>query len=162
PLYLVTERGLDNDYANTVLSLSRVSGLFMTFIAGWITDRLGERKVISATLILVGISTILIGTLSGIWLVVIIFIQAGLTACYFPAGFSALSRIVNPNTRSVATSLVTPQSFLIGNGILPAFIGYMGQNYSFGLSMILVGILIVLGSGLVIFIELLENTDEGC
>ena len=88
PLYLVTERGLGNDYANAVLSLSRISGLFMTFIAGWMTDRIGERKVISATLILVGISTILIGTLSGVWLVVIIFIQAALSACYFPAGFS--------------------------------------------------------------------------
>lgn len=162
PLYLVTECGLGNDVANTILSTSRISGLFMAFVGGWLADKLGEKRVIAATLILVGISTILMGKLSGTWLIIIIFVQAALTACYFPAGFAALSRIVDPNIRSVATSLTTPPAFLIGNGVLPAFIGYMGNNYSFSMGITIAGYMMIIGSVLVIFLKLLENTEEGC
>ena len=45
PLFLVNERGLDVDWANTLLGLSRISGLFMPFVAGWFMGRIGEKTV---------------------------------------------------------------------------------------------------------------------
>jgi NNP family nitrate/nitrite transporter-like MFS transporter len=162
PLFLVTERGFDTGWANTILGISRIAGLFMTFIGGWLVDRVGEKRVISTTLIVAGASTLLLGVLTGAWLVVIIFLQAALIALYFPAGFSALSRITDPNIRSVTTSLATPPAFLLGNGVLPTFIGYMGQNYSFGLGIGTAGCIIIAGSILVIFLKLQENTGDGC
>jgi len=38
PLYLVTSHGMDRNWANTLLSLSRVAGVFMTLVGGWTTD----------------------------------------------------------------------------------------------------------------------------
>lgn len=162
PLFLVNERGFDTGWANTVLGISRIVGPFLTFLGGWLVDRIGEKKVISTTLIVAGASTLLLGVVTGAWLILVIFLQAALISFYFPAGFSALSRITDPNIRSVATSLATPPAFLLGNGVLPAFIGYMGQSYSFGLGITITGCLIMLGSILVIFLKLLDNTGEGC
>jgi len=161
-LYLVGERGFAGDWANTLLGLSRVSGLFMTFVAGWFTDRLGEKIFIFIVMFVSGIATILLGSLSGVWLVAIIFIQPAVVGCYFTAGFSALSRIVQPNLRSIAAAFTPPSAFLIGGGLLPTLIGYMGEKHSFGLAIALIGGLMVLASGLVFFLKLIEKMENGC
>jgi predicted MFS family arabinose efflux permease len=44
PLYLIAERGMPEASANMLVGLSQVSALFMTFFAGWVTDRIGEKK----------------------------------------------------------------------------------------------------------------------
>jgi NNP family nitrate/nitrite transporter-like MFS transporter len=162
PLYLVTERGLDRDLGNTLLGLSQISGLFMAFLSGWVTDRIGERRAMAITLVAAGLATILLGTLSGGWLKVVLFLQPAFFFSFFPAGFSALSRIVQPNLRSIAASLGIPMAFVIGGGILPAVVGYMGQTNSFSTGITLAGILIAAGSALILFVNLLEEMDEGC
>jgi len=162
PLYLVAERGFDLGWANALLGISRISGLFMTFFAGWVTDRVGEKRAISAVLVASGISTILLGVVPGSWLVIIIFVQPALIACYFPPGFSALARIVPPHMRSVTTSLTTPSAFLLGGGIVPAFIGYMGERASFSMGIILIGCITLLAPLVVRFLHLREGAEEGC
>ena len=52
--------------------------------------------------------------------------------------------------------------FVLGGGIFPAALGYMGQNFSFSLGIILAGCIIILGAGLVSFLRLLEKMDDGC
>ncbi len=101
PLYLVKERGLD--LANTLLSVSRVSGLVMVFLAGWLTDRVGEKRTIHLALLMAGAATALLALVSGGPLVVMVFVQPAIVSCFFPAGFKALSQIVPPGTRSLAT-----------------------------------------------------------
>ncbi len=162
PLYLVTERGMDSGLANTLLGLSQVSALFMTFFAGWVTDRTGERRAIALFLAASGLVTILLGMLAGRWLTVIVFVQPALIVCFFPAGFSALARIVQPNLRSLATALATPTAFVLGGGLLPAALGYMGQAATFGQGIALTGGLMALGALLVIPLNLLEKMEEGC
>ncbi len=162
PLYLVDERGLDQNLANTLIGLSQISALFMTFFAGWFTDRVGEKRAIIMVLIVSGIITIFLGFLSGPWLKVIIFIQPALIVCYFPAGFAALSRIVQPNLRSLASAWAAPTAFILGGGLFPAALGYMGQAYSFGLGISIAGCIMILGSGLAIFLKLIDQLDEGC
>ncbi len=39
PLYLVTEHSIDRNVANTLIALSRISGVIMAFVGGWATDR---------------------------------------------------------------------------------------------------------------------------
>ncbi|MFH1489120.1 MAG: MFS transporter [Pseudomonadota bacterium] len=162
PLFLVTERGFDGDWANTLLGLSRISSLFMPFVAGWLIGRFGEKVFIFVVMILAGVTTILLGALSGKWLLVIIFFQPAVIGCYFTAGFAALARIVQPNLRSIAAAFTTPTAFLVGGGLLPTAMGYMGQAYSFGLGIILTGCLMILSSGLVFFLHLIEKMDDGC
>jgi NNP family nitrate/nitrite transporter-like MFS transporter len=162
PLYLVTEHGMADEFANTLLGLSQISGLFMTFFAGWMTDRIGEKRAIFSVLLVSGIATILLGTLSGAWLVFVVFLQPALIVCYFPAGFAALSRIVQPNMRSLASAWAPPMAFVIGGGLFPTALGYIGQSYTFGLGISIAGWIIVLGSALVFLLTLLEKLEDGC
>jgi NNP family nitrate/nitrite transporter-like MFS transporter len=162
PLYLVTEKGLNAEFANTLIGLSQISALFMTFFAGWLTDRIGEKRAISLFLFISGLVTILLGILSGSWLKVIVFLQPALIVCYFPAGFSALSRIVQPDLRSLAAGWTVPSAFLLGGGLFPAVLGYMGQTYTFGLGISLAGCIIAAGSVFAFFLNLLEKMDDGC
>lgn len=162
PLFLVNERGYEADLANTLVGLSRISGLFMAFVAGWFTGRLGEKRFIFAVMLATGITTIMLGALSGTWLAVTIFVQPAIVGCYFTAGFAALARIVQPNYRNIAASFTTATAFLIGGGLLPTAIGFMGETYSFGLGIVLIGCLTLVTSWLVVFLDLIEKLEDGC
>lgn len=162
PLYLVEEHGFGQELANTIVGLSQISTFFMTFIGGWLTDRFGEKRTIVASLIMSGVLTILLGILSGGWFNVVIFLEPAVAVCFFPAAFAALSRTVQPNLRSLITSWTTPIAFIIGGGIYPAALGFMGQVFSIGLGIAIAGILMMLGSSLVIFLDLLDKMEEGC
>ena len=162
PLFLVNERGYDADLANTLVGLSRISGLFMAFVAGWFTDRLGEKKFIFVVMLTAGITTIMLGALRGRWLDVTLFLQPAIVGCYFTAGFAALARIVQPNFRHIVASFTTPTAFLIGGGLLPTALGVMGETYSFGMGIVLIGGLTFLASWLVLFLQLIDKLEDGC
>lgn len=162
PLYLVSEGGMSAELSNTLLGMSQVTALFMTFFSGWVIDRIGEKRVIALSLIFSGIITIFLGVLSGTGLKIVVFLQPALIVCFFPAAFASLSRIVQPNLRSLASAWVTPTAFILGGGLFPVALGYMGQTYTFGLGMVLSGCLLILGSVLVYFLTLLDKLEEGC
>jgi NNP family nitrate/nitrite transporter-like MFS transporter len=163
PLFLINERGMDFTWANTLLGLSQISGLFVVLLSGWITDHVGEKRMIALVLLSAGLLTILIGTLEGKLLVLLIFLQPAFLTCYFPAAFAALSRIAPPHMRSVATGLTIPSAFVIGGGIIPAFLGYTGEAHSFSTGIRLVGSLMMLATILVLFLKLGQyDSEEGC
>jgi NNP family nitrate/nitrite transporter-like MFS transporter len=162
PLFLVSERGFDPGWANTLLGLSRISGLFVVFIAGWATDRLGASRAIAAVLFASGIATLLLGYATGVFLTVMIFVQPALVACYFAPGFSALSRIVPPSMRSLTASLVTPCGFLVGGGMVPAFLGYMGQRVTFATGLLVLGLLMLSAPLLTRFLNFRHDGENGC
>ncbi len=162
PLYLVKERGMDAGTANTFVGTAQISALFMTFFAGWVTDKIGEKKAIGIFLLTSGIVTALLGVMSGPWLKVMVFLQPALIACYFPPGFAALSRIVQPDYRSLATSWVTPTALVLGGGLLPTALGYMGEAYSIGAGISLAGILIIMGFPLAFYLKLIDKMEDGC
>ena len=145
PLYLVTERSMDQYWANTLVAVSRVSGLGMAFLAGWATDRFGARKIMATVFLLTGTMTFLLGVTKGAWVVLIVFAQPMLAVCFFPAGFAALSCIGPSSSRNVAVSLTIPLAFLIGAGAIPAGIGIMGDTVSFAFGFALVGVFIFMG-----------------
>jgi NNP family nitrate/nitrite transporter-like MFS transporter len=132
----------------------------MAFVAGWFTGRLGEKRFIFAVMLTTGITTIMLGALSGTWLAVIFF-SLLLWDAISPR-FAALARIVQPNYRNMAASFITATAFLIGGGLLPTAIGFMGETYSFGLGIVLIGCLTLVTSWLVVFLELIEKLEDGC
>ncbi len=162
PLYLVNEKAFSTGLASTLLGFSRISGLIMPFVAGWFVSRFGEKRFIFIIMILSGMSTILLGVLSDTALIFMIFIQPAILGCYFTAGFAALARIVQPYLRGIATSFTTPAAFLIGGGLFPTALGYMGQVYSFGLGISITGALMIFFSPLVFLLNLIEKMEEGC
>lgn len=83
PLFLVNEHGMNLTLANSILGLSQVSGLLMVFVAGWFTDRVGQKPAMLAALLTAGMATVFIGTLKGGWLVAMIFIQPAMLSSFF-------------------------------------------------------------------------------
>jgi NNP family nitrate/nitrite transporter-like MFS transporter len=146
PLYLTAEHGMDRPFANTLIGLSRVSGIFTSFMAGWATDRFGPRTTLLLVFFLTGLTTLLMGLTSGAWLILMVFVQPMLTVCFFPAGFAALSRIDSAESTSLAVSVAVPLGFLFAGGALPVAIGILGDAGHFAAGIAGTGVLILSGS----------------
>jgi len=151
PLFLVAQHGLERNWANTLVALSRISGLFMAFLAGWATDRLGPGLTMSGIFLVAGLATILLGTMTGSWLVAMVFFQPVVAGCFFPPGFAALSSIGPPNARNIAVSFTVPVAILVGGGAIPLGIGMMGDAGFFALGVSAAGGLILSGAILALF-----------
>ena len=145
PLYLVAEKGMDRTWANTFVAFSRVFTLGSSILVGWITDRVGPRKTLMGVFMATGIITLLLGLVSGTWIILIVFLQSTLATSFFPAGFAALSRIGSGRLKNVAVSLTVPVGFLLGGGVIAAGLGIMGEMGSFALGFILFGVILLLG-----------------
>ena len=152
PLYLVTEQGFDRSWANTLVALSRISGVFMAFIAGWVSDRLGPKLTMSGVFLITGLMTIMLSIVSG-WIVIPVFLQPVMAGCFFPPGFAALASIGPPNARNIAVSLTIPAAMIFGAGAIPMGIGIMADAGFFDLGFVLAGGLILTGSLLALFLR---------
>jgi NNP family nitrate/nitrite transporter-like MFS transporter len=154
PLYLVADQGFDRSQANTLVALSRISSLFMAFVAGWLSDRFGPKRTITSVFFITGILTILLGTVSDAWVVVIVFLQPVIAVCFFPPGFAALSAIGPPKSRNIIVSLTIPAAFVAGGGAIPIGIGTMADAGYFDLGIALTGGLVLVGFILALFLKL--------
>jgi NNP family nitrate/nitrite transporter-like MFS transporter len=153
PLYLVSEKGMERTWANTLLGLSRISTLVIVLLSGWVTDRLGARQTLKAVFLANGLTTMILGVVSGAWIVILLFIQPMIATCFFPAGFAALSRMGSPRIKNVAVSFTASLGILVGGGAIPAGIGFIGELGSFSLGFILLGALLLAGVILVRFLK---------
>jgi len=157
PLYLVTEHGMERNWANTLIALSRIAGLVMTLAGGWATDRIGPKQILRIVFLLTGLLTIFIGLASSSWVAVAVFLQPVVAVCFFPAGIAALSMVSSTKERNIAVSLTVPIAFLVGGGAAPTLMGFMGDVGSFGPGIALVGEAILMGA---IFSGFLKFHDQ--
>jgi MFS transporter, NNP family, nitrate/nitrite transporter len=141
PLYLVVERGINRGWANSLIALSRISGIFIAFLAGWVVDRWGVKKTLAFVFLITGLMTLFLGTASRTWVIPLVFLQPLVAVCFFPAGFTAISQIGPAGSRNVAVSFVVPLGFILGGGAIPVLIGWAGERGSFSWGIILVGII---------------------
>ena len=157
PLYLVTDHGMDRNWANTLIALSRIGGVGMALAGGWATDRFGPQRILRIVFVLTGIMTLFIGLAPRTWVAAAVFLQPIMAVCFFPAGFAALSLVSSPSERNLTVSLTIPMAFLIGGGATPALIGFIGDIHSFGWGIAIVGGLIMTGTIFAGFIKLQEQ-----
>ena len=146
PLYLVTDHGMERNWANTLIGLSRIAGVATTLVGGWATDRIGPKQILRVVFLMTGLLTIFIGFASSSWISVAVFLQPPVAVCFFPAGLAALSMVSSPKERNIMVSLTVPIAFLMGGGASPTLIGFVGDVSSFGPGIALVGGLILAGT----------------
>lgn len=156
PLYLINEHGFQREIANQLLAGSRITGLFMTLVSGYLTDRLGVQWTIGLYFAAAGTSAVLLGIAEGALLVFAVFIQPMVATCFFPAGLTALSRAFEETFRSVAVSLVVPLATILGQGLVPSMIGYFGQQGNFYLGFVFMGGILFLGLPILPFLKFLH------
>jgi NNP family nitrate/nitrite transporter-like MFS transporter len=154
PLYLVSERYVDASWANTVTAFSRSYGPIFGVLGGWVSDRLGPKRTMVVSLIVTGILTLLLGTVSDGWMNAAVIIQPALAVWFFPAGFAALAVLAPPQARNLAVGFTIPFGYLIGGGAIPTFIGVMGDAKLFSLGFMITGILITAGGIIALSLKL--------
>ena len=147
-LFLTEERGFDRQDASLVLAASRVACVAVTFGAGWLTDRIGARRMIAVSQLTCGLSTAGLGLFHGSGLMAAVFAQPLAAALFFPAGFTALARMFVPEHRGMATSVILTLGVLIGSGFTPAMLGWFGDNFSFALGFEVQGAAVLLATPL--------------
>jgi NNP family nitrate/nitrite transporter-like MFS transporter len=157
PLYLVTERGMEPGWSNTIVSLSRIGALVTAVIGGWFVDRLGRKTAIGLFLSATGAATIGLGLVPDRWLNLAVCLQAMVAVCVFPAGFAVLSHIVPAPMRSVSISLVIPAGFLFGAGLIPTGLGILGEKQAFYIGFAIIGGLILTSVALLKVLRLPER-----
>jgi NNP family nitrate/nitrite transporter-like MFS transporter len=159
PLYLVSERHIDQGWANTVLALSRSYGPILGVLGGLVSDRLGARRTMVASLAFTGATTLLLGPTSNHLISAVVLLQPLLAVWFFPAAFAALAEITQQDTRNLAIAFVVPFGSVIGAGAIPTFIGIMGDAGSFASGFVVTGALIACGGALALLLRLPAHAD---
>ncbi|MFX0146113.1 MAG: nitrate/nitrite transporter, partial [Candidatus Hodarchaeota archaeon] len=158
PLYLVTEHGMERNWANTLIALSRVVAVGIALIGGWLTDRFGPKRILMVVFLITGLLTIFIGLASTSWIAVSVFIQPLLAVCFFPAGLAALSLVSSEKERNIVVSLTVPIAFLVGGGAVPTLIGFIGDISTFAWGIVLIGGLTLTGTIFTGYLQLSNPT----
>jgi len=154
PLYLIKERGIGFDMANTLLGISRVGGVFTSIFIGFLTDRYGYRKMLLLSQLTVGLSTIGLSFASNLPLVVItLVLQATLSLTFFPVGLAALSKLTPPGERSLTIGVIVSFGVVLGMGVVPFLLGLTADYLNFQVGILCLGILTTLSTFAVRFLE---------
>ncbi len=152
PLFLVKEGGFEPESANLLFGFSRLSPFMALTAAGFFQDRIGVRASLRIALIGAGICVLLLGVLQGPLLAAAVFLQPAFGALILPAALGAASDIGPEASQNVTVSMLLPIASLLGSGGIPSFIGFMGDNASFSMAFMLLGVMMILGSFLTVFI----------
>jgi NNP family nitrate/nitrite transporter-like MFS transporter len=154
PTYLVFERSLDQELVNTLVGVSRISGLIALFVAGYLVDRFGARTVISAILLSAGIATTAFWARSRAILLLAVFLQPLLIVSFFPAILTAAARIAPRKFQNLTISLILPIGYGFGGGVFPVLLGWLGDHASFALGFLIYGLILIAGSALPFLLKL--------
>jgi NNP family nitrate/nitrite transporter-like MFS transporter len=128
PTFLIGTEGYPVALANTIISVSRVSGIAMLFVSGILVDRIGVRRLIGGVLAITGVLTVGIGALTGNAMLAAVALQPIIIAAFFPAAVSAIADIGPPETRGIAVSFMIPMVNIIASGIFPTLMGYLTER----------------------------------
>lgn len=154
PLFLVSGHAMAADKANYIISISRILSIFTPFLGGFLGDRFGNLRVMALILISGGLATIFVGLSSGALLVLMIVVQAMIAVSFFPSGFALLSSLEVGGKNNVAVPFCIPFAFVVGGGLLPIFIGSIGDVYSIGAGISCTGVIILAAGILTKLLEL--------
>jgi NNP family nitrate/nitrite transporter-like MFS transporter len=154
PLYLIKEKGIDFGYANTLFGISRIGGVFVSILSGYLTDRYGYRKMIMLSLCATGLSTIGLSLASTLPLILItLTLQATLSIAFFPAGLAAISKLTPLSERSMVIGVILSIGVIFGMGSTPFLLGVTADHFSFQIGIFWLGVLVTLSSLMVRFLE---------
>ncbi len=156
PLYLTKELSLDIAYANKIFGISRIGGVFVAIMAGFIVDRFSVKKAMFYMILATGILTLCMTYRDVRFIEVFLFLQASVSIGFFPVGLVTISRMFEKEHRSMATGFIVALGVVFGLGVLPYLLGLAGDHLSFRLGIFLFGILVIFSSGLIYFLKELK------
>jgi NNP family nitrate/nitrite transporter-like MFS transporter len=157
PLFLVTEKGMEVEAANTIFGVSRIGGVFATILVGFLVDRFAVKKLLFIILFITGLSTVGMALAQVLWLLVgMLVIQATVSMVFFPAAVTVISAITPPEERTTFIGVILGLSSLFCFGVFPVGLGAVADKWNFQIGILAVGILITLSCALIRRLKELE------
>jgi MFS family permease len=142
PLYLVKERGADIFFANKLLGISRVCGIFVAILIGFLADRYEYKKILKWSVFTTGLSTIGLSLSSNLFqLLFTLVFQATLSLAFFPVGFMAISKLTSLSERAMTTGVILSFGMIFGTGVTPFILGVTADHFSFQVGIFWLGVL---------------------
>ena len=154
PLFLVKERGIDFHFANNLFGISRVGGVFISILIGFLLDRYGYRKMLVLGIVTTGLSTMGLSLASTLPLVMIaLILQATLSLAFFPIGLASISKLTPLSERAMATGVIISIGMIFGVGFVPFLLGVIADHLNFQVGIFGLGILTTFSSLMVRFLK---------
>jgi len=161
PLFLVMEKGMELETANTVFGFSRVGGFFVALAAGFIADRFGVRRVLFLSLLVTGFSSVALALVQGFYpVVVFLTLQATFCTAFFPIGITAISRLTSLGDRSAFTGMTVAMGVVFGLGVAPVVLGAIADEWNFRVGILMLGVLVTVSGFLLRFLHGIEARGE--
>jgi NNP family nitrate/nitrite transporter-like MFS transporter len=145
PLFLVKEKGMSLEMANTVFGVSRAGGICVSILGGYLADRYGAKRVLFFILLVTGISTIGIALAQNFpLLVAMLVIEASACTGFFPVGYATISRLTSLEERGMFVGIALAAGVIFGHGLAPALLGVTADVLNFQTGILILGCLTML------------------
>jgi len=141
---------LSIDYTNTILGISRFSGIGVAILCGFLADKISLRKIMFIMVLVSGVLTVLLGVVPARFIWAALLSQALFVTGIFPLTFVLIAKTFSKEVRNIATSLVLIASSICGGGVIPYLLGLSGDLISFRFGISALGILVMLSSWLLL------------
>ena len=141
PLFLVKEKGMSLEMANTIFGISRAGGFFIVILAGFLVDRYGAKKILFLMLLTTGLTTVGLALAQTLpHLVAMLILQATVCTGFFPVAFVASSKITSFNERSIFTGTTIAIGVIFGLGLTPFVLGAVADVWNFQYGICVLGV----------------------
>lgn len=159
PLYLIKERGVEFELANTLLGISRAGGMAIPILIGFLVDRYGYRTILFLSLFLTGLSTIGLSIAKDLRIVFIFLVlQAFLSLGFFPVALATVSKLASLSSRSMMLGVIMSVGVGFGMGFTPFLLGWTADHFNFRIGIFCLGMLTAFSS---FSIPLLKEEKSG-
>ena len=139
PLYLTKELSLNIGYADAILGISRLGGIGVAILAGFLVDRINLGKVLFCLVLLTGLLTVFLGAVSVRHVGVALFLQAVVVTGFFPVALVSIAKMFGREVRSMATGFIVTLAIVFGVGLIPYLLGLSGDLISFRFGIVVLG-----------------------
>jgi MFS family permease len=150
PLFLVKERGMQLESANTIFGFSRIGGVLATILVGFLLDRYAVKKILFFILLIAGLSTVGMALAHAFWLLVcMLIIQATVGVVFFTSATTAISTFTPLEERSTFIGVIIAISAIFSFGVVPVSLGAVADRWNFQIGIFVIGVLTTLSCVLV-------------
>jgi NNP family nitrate/nitrite transporter-like MFS transporter len=161
PLYLVKEKGMTLEFANTVFGISRIGGLAATILTGFMIDRFDTKKILILIILVTGLSTIGISLAPVFGLLVsMLVVQATISVTFFPTAIMTISKLTPLEERGTFMGMTLAIASTCGAGMSPVALGFVADRWSFGIGILVMGILTAFSSVFIRKLSASGNKDS--
>lgn len=139
PLHLTSERGLSQEFSNSLMSGSRLLGPLAVLLGGWLATRFGSPLVLKVCLFAQALALLAMQNSYFPLAITGIVVQPLMVACMFTSIFGYFGAYFLLPAQPVVLALVAPTASLIGAGVFPALLGLVANSAGFGIGFMLMG-----------------------